>query len=149
METLKDILDKYTLKDIEQELKMFVLSAKEYPDILKLTHALMFLMRQALDLFSGQDLSSYPDIVRKRLEDERDKAKQCLDCHRERFNVDGNLEQILGLCDDDTIKKLSKEINQNLTQCEQIMNQLVNTLQTRTPTEELPNSNAASSAKKL
>lgn len=148
METLKEILDKYTLKDVEQELKTFVFSAKEYPDILKLTHALMILMRQAIDLFSQQDLSSYPDIVRKKLEDARDDARQRVDQHRERFDADGDLIQILGLCDDDTIKKLSSKIDGDLKQCEQIMNQLVKTLKTYS-TEQLSESAIASSANKI
>lgn len=148
METLKEILDKYTLKNVEQELNTFVYSAKGYPDVLKLTFALMTLMRQAVDLFSQQDLSSYPDIVRKKLEDERDVAKQCIDQHSDRFDADGDLMQILGLCDDETIKKLSSEIDGNLKQCEQIMNQLVKTLETYS-TKQLSESAAASSANKL
>lgn len=148
METLKEILDKYTLKNVEQELNTFVYSAKGYPDVLKLTLALMILMRQAVDLFSQQDLSSYPDIVRKKLEDARDDARQCVDQYKERFDADGDLIQILGLCDDETIKKLSSEIDGNLKQCEQIMNQLVKTLETYS-TEQLSESAAASSANKL
>ena len=136
METLKDILDKYTLNEVEQQLRLFVASAEDYQDVLKLSLALVFVLKQSVELLSQQDLSSYPDLVRQKLEKAQNDAKQSIAPHQERFKADSDLMRALQLSEDNTIKKLSSNITQDLYQCEQIMKQLVDSLQNM-PTEEM------------
>ena len=141
MEDLKTMLDKYQLKDLEKQLELFVSSAEKYPDVLKLTLALTFILRQSVELLSKQDISAFIGIVRKKLEDLENSAKQCLEQYQRQFNADIDLMHVLGLCDDANISKLSGEISDRLVECEKIIKELVDELQ-KLPTEQLPNTPA-------
>lgn len=141
MADLKTMLDEYQLKDLEIQLGSFVSSAEKYPDVLKLTLALTFILRQSVELLSKQDISAFIGIVRKKLEDSENSAKQCLEQYQRQFNADIDLMHVLGLCDDANISKLSGEISDRLVECEKIIKELVDELQ-KLPTEQLPNTPA-------
>lgn len=141
MADLKTMLDEYQLKDLEIQLGSFVSSAEKYPDVLKLTLALTFILRQSVELLSKQDISVFIGIVRKKLEDSENSAKQCLEQYQRQFNADIDLMHVLGLCDDANISKLSGEISDRLVECEKIIKELVDELQ-KLPTEQLPNTPA-------
>ncbi len=141
MADLKTMLDEYQLKDLEIQLGSFVSSAEKYPDVLKLTLALTFILRQSVELLSKQDISAFIGIVKKKLEDSENSAKQCLEQYQRQFNADIDLMHVLGLCDDANISKLSGEISDRLVECEKIIKELVDELQ-KLPTEQLPNTPA-------
>ena len=125
MEDLKTLLDSQPLSEVNQATQQFVHSADGYENKLKLTFALLNLIREGAGLLQSVDSSEFISDIRKRVDELNQQAGSLKDEYHTQLFQDNEIQELLADKTSTRVADIQAQIGSLLQDYDKIIKALV------------------------